>query len=176
MGKESACNAGDAGNIGSIPGSGRSPEIKWQHIPVFLPGKSHDQRSLVCYSSRSHKDSHMTTHKHTMSMNRWCHPTISYSVTPFFSWPQSFPSSRSSPKSQLFVSAGQSNGASAPASVLSMNIQGWFPLGLTGWISLLFKGLSRIFSSTTVWKHQFFGTQPSLWSNSHICTWFLGKP
>ena len=67
-------------------------------------------------------------------------------------------------------------GASASTSVLPMNIQGWFPLGFTGWISLLSKGVSRVFSSTTVQKHQFFGTQPSLWSNSHICTWVLEKP
>ena len=78
--------------------------------------------------------------------------------------------------SQLFASGGQSIGASALASVLSMNIQGWSPLGLTGWISLQSKGLSRVFSNTTVQKHQFFGTQPSLWSDSHICTWLLEKP
>ena len=78
--------------------------------------------------------------------------------------------------SRLFASGGQSIGASVLASVFPMNIQGWFPLGSTGLISLLSKGLSRVFSSTTVWKHQFLGTQPSLWSNSHICTWLLEKP
>ena len=76
----------------------------------------------------------------------------------------------------LFVSGGQSTGPSASASVLPMNIQGWFPFGLTELISLLSKGLSRVFSSTTIQKHQFFGTQLSLWSNSHICTWLLEKP
>ena len=103
----------------------------------------------------------------------WCYPTISSSVPPFSSCPQSFPASGSFPISQFFASDGQSIGASA--SVLPMNIQGWFPLGWTGLISLLSKGLSRVFSSTTVWKCQFFGTQLSLWSYSHICTWLLEK-
>ena len=88
----------------------------------------------------------------------WCHPTISSSVTPFFSCPQSFPASRSFLMSWLFASGGQSIGASASASVLPMNIQGWFPLGLTGLISLLSKEVSRVSSSTTIRKHQFFGT------------------
>ena len=109
-------------------------------------------------------------------LSRWCHPTFSSSVSPFSSCPQSFPASRSFPRSQLFASSGQSIGASALASVLPLNIQGWFPLGLTRWISLLSKGLSRDFSSTTVQKHQFFGAQPSFWSNSNIRTWLLGKP
>ena len=105
---------------------------------------------------------------------QWCHPTISSSVTPFSSCPQSFPASRSFPVSWLFTTGDQSIGASA--SVLPMNIQNWFPLGLTSLIYLLPKGLSRLFSTSTVWKHQFLVTQPSLWSNSHICTWLLGKP
>ena len=92
-----------------------------------------------------------------------CHPISSCS--------QSFPASRSFPISQFFTSDGQIIGTSASASVLSMNIQSWFPLGLTGLVSLLSKGLSRVFSSTAVWKYQFFSIQPSLWSNSHICTW-----
>ena len=100
----------------------------------------------------------------------WCHPTISTSVIPFSSCLQSFPASRSFPMSQLFTSGDQSIGAS---SVLPMNIQGWFSFRLTGLISLQSKGFSRVFSSTTVQKHQFFSTQPSLWSNSHICTWLL---
>ena len=87
-----------------------------------------------------------------------------------------FPASASFQMSQFFISGGQRIGASASASVLPMNIQGWFPLGLTDLISLLSKGLSRVFSNTTVWKHQFFGTQPSLWSNFHIPTWLLEKP
>ena len=89
------------------------------------------------------------------------------------SCPQSFQASGSFPMSQLFQSGDQSIGASAPASVLSVNIQGWFPLGLTGLILLLYKGLSRVFSSTTIQKHEFFGTQPSLRSSSHIRTWLL---
>ena len=99
----------------------------------------------------------------------------SSSVTPFSSCSQSFPKSGSFPMSHLFESGGQSMGASASSSVLPINIQGWFPLELTGLISLLFKGLSRVFSSITVWKHQFFGTQPSLWSNAHIHTRLLEK-
>ena len=102
------------------------------------------------------------------------HPTISSSVT-LFSCLQSFPASGSFPMSWLFVSGGQSIGASALASVLPVNIQGWFHLELTSLITLQPKGLSRVFSSTTVWKHQFFGAQSSLWSNSHICTWLLKK-
>ena len=88
---------------------------------------------------------------------------------------QSFPASGSFPMSQLFASGGWSIGISPLASVLSMNIQDWFPLGLTGWISLQSKGLSKVFSNTTVQKHQFFGAQLSLWSNSHIHTWPLEK-
>ena len=98
------------------------------------------------------------------------HPTVSSSVIPFSSSLQSFPTLWSFPVSRLSASFGQSIGASTSASVLSMSIQGWFPLGLTGLISLLSKGLSRVFSNTTVRKHLFFGTQPSLWSNSHIHT------
>ena len=95
-------------------------------------------------------------------LSRWCHPTISSSVIPFSSHLQSFPASGSFQMSQFFPSGGQSIGLLASASVLPMNIQDWFLLGWTGWISLLSKGLSRVFSSTTVQKHQFFGTQLSL--------------
>ena len=105
-------------------------------------------------------------------LTRWCHPTISSSVIPFC--PQSFPVSGSFLMSRLFASGGQSIEISA--SVLPMNIQGWFPLGWTGWISLLSKGLSRVFSSTTVFQRdQFFGAQPSSWSNSHTQMWLTGK-
>ena len=103
----------------------------------------------------------------------WCYVTISSSVIPFSFCLQSFPASGSFPVSQLLAQSGQSTEASASASVLPMNIQGWFPLGLTGLISLLSKGLSRVFSSTTIQNYQFFGAQPSLWSNSHIRTWLL---
>jgi len=102
--------------------------------------------------------------------SQWCYLTISSSVAPFSSCPQSFPASGSFPMSRLFSSGGQSIEASALASVLPVNIQGWFPLGWTGLTSLLSRELSRVFSSTTVWKHQFFSTQTSLWSNSHIHT------
>ena len=105
--------------------------------------------------------------------NWWCHSTILSSVIPFSRLPSVFPHIRSFPMSQFFASGGQIVGVSA--SVLPMNIQDWFPLGLTGLISLQPKGPSRVFSSTTVQKHQFFSTQPFLWSNSHICTWLLEK-
>ena len=106
--------------------------------------------------------------------SRWCHPTISPSVILFSSCLQSFPASGSFLMSQLFVWDGQSIGASA--SVLSMNIQDWFPLGLPGLISLQSKGLSRVFSNTTVQKHRFFSAQASLWSSSHMHTRLLEKP
>ena len=105
----------------------------------------------------------------------WCHPAISSSVIPFSSCPQSFPASRSFKMSQLFASGGQGVGISASASVLPMNTQDWSPLGWTGWISLQSRGLSRVFSNITVQKHQFFGTQLSLESNSHIHTWLQKK-
>ena len=106
-------------------------------------------------------------------LSLWCHPTISSSATSFSSCSQSFPASRSFLMSQLITWGSQSIWASASESVLPMNIQDWFPLGWTGWISLQSKGLSRVFSNTTVQKHQFFSTQPSLWSNSHTHTWLL---
>ena len=105
--------------------------------------------------------------------SRWCHPAISSSVIPFSSCPQSLPASGSFPRNQSFAWGGQSIGLSASA---SMNTQDWPPLGWTGWISLKSKGLSRVFSNTTVQKHQFFGTQLSSQSNSHIHTWPLEKP
>ena len=105
----------------------------------------------------------------------WYHPTISSSVVPVSSLLQSFPASGSFPVSQFFTSGGQSIAVSASTSVLPMNIQDWFPLGWTGWISLQSKGLSRVFSSTIAQKHQFFGAQLSLWSNSHIHIWLLEK-
>ena len=108
-------------------------------------------------------------------LNRWWHSAISSSVVPF-SRLQSFPASGSFPMSQFFTSGGQSIGVSASASVLPMNIQDSFPLGLTGFISLQLWGLSRVFSNTTVQKHQFFSTQLSSQSNSHIHTWPQEKP
>ena len=105
-----------------------------------------------------------------------CYPAISSSVVPFSSCPQSLPAEGSFPMSQLFAWGGQSIGVSVSASVLPMNTQDWSPLGWIGWISLQSKGLSRVFSNTTVQKHEFFSAQPSLQSNSHIHTWLLEKP
>ena len=104
-------------------------------------------------------------------LSQWCHPTISSSVIPFSSCLQFFPVSRSFPVSQFFISGGQSIGVSASASVLPMNIQDLFPLGLTDLTSLQSRGLSRVFSSTTVQKHQFFDAQLSPRSNFHVHTW-----
>ena len=109
-------------------------------------------------------------------LSRWCHQTISSSVIPFSSCPQSFPASESFPMSQLFAWGGQITGVSASTSVPPMNTQDWSPLWWIGWISLQSKGLSRVFSNTTVQKHRSFGAQPSSQSNSHIHTWPLEKP
>ena len=109
-------------------------------------------------------------------LSRWCHPSISPSVIPFSSRLPSFPATGSFPMSQFFPSGGQSIGISASESVLSMNIQDWSPLGWTSWISLQSKGLSRVFSNSIVQNHQFYGTQLSLQSNSHIHKWPLEKP
>ena len=108
-------------------------------------------------------------------LSRWCHPTISSSVITLSSCPQSFPASGSFPMSQLFASGGQSIGVSALASFLPKKSQGWSPSEWTGWITLPSKGLSRVFSNTTVQKHQFNGAQLSSQSNSHIHTWPLEK-
>ena len=115
-------------------------------------------------------------HPNSCASIQWCHPAISSSVVPFSSCPYSLPTSGSFSMSQLFTSGGQSFGVSASALVLSMNTQNWYPLGWTGWISLQSKGLSRVFSNTTVQKHQFFSAQLSSQSKSHIHTWLLEKP
>ena len=114
-------------------------------------------------------------HSNSCPSSQWCHPAILSSVIPFFSCPQSLPASESFPMSQLFARGGQSTGVSSLASVLPMNIQDW-SLGWTGWTSLQSKGLSRVFSNTTVQKHQLFSAQISSQSNSHIHTWPLEKP
>ena len=141
--------------------------------------------SVMSDSLRPHESQHTRppcpsptprVHSNSCPSSQWCHPVISSSVILFSSCPQSLPASESFPMSQLFASAGQSIGISALASVLPMNTQDWFPLVWTGWISLPSKGLSRVFSNTTVQKHQFFGTQLSWQSNSHIHTWPLEKP
>ena len=111
-------------------------------------------------------------HSNSCPLSRWCHPTISSSVIPFSSHFQFYPASGSFHMSEFFAWGDQSIGVSASASVLPMNIQDWFPLGWTGWISVQCKGLSRVFSNTTVQKHQFLSAQLSLYSNSHIHTWY----
>ena len=140
--------------------------------------------SVMSDSLRPHEPQHTRppcpsptpgVHPNPCPLSWWYHPTISSSVVPF-TCPQSFPASGSFQMSQLFASGGQSIGVSVSTSVLPMNTQDWFPLGWTGWISLQSKGLSRVLSNTTVQKHQFFGSQAYLWSNSHIRTWPLEKP
>ena len=139
------------------------------HVQLFAtPWTAACQASLYITISRSLLNS--------CPMSWWRHPTISSSVIPLSSCLQSFPASGYFPISQLFTSGCQSIGVSASASVLPMNSQDWFPLGLTSGISLQSKGLSGVFSNTTIQKYQFFGNQFSLWSNSYIHTWLLEKP
>ena len=127
-------------------------------------------RSVVSDSLWPHESQHARpscpsptpgVHSDSRPSSQWCHPAISSSVIPFSSCPHYLPASESFPMSQLFAWGGQSIGVSASASVLPMNTQNWFPLGWTGWISLQSKGLSRVFSNTTVQKHQFFSAQLS---------------
>ena len=141
--------------------------------------------SVVSHSSRPHESQHARppcpsptpgVHPYPRPSSQWCHPAISSSVVPFSSCLQSLPASESFPMSQLFPWGGQSTGVSASASFPPKKSQGWSPSEWTGWISLQSKGLSRVFSSTTVQKHQFFGAQPSSQSNSHIHTWPQEKP
>ena len=115
-------------------------------------------------------------HPDSRPSGQWCHPAISSSIIPFSSCPQSLPASESFPMSQLFAWGGQSIGVSALASVLPQYTQDWSPSEWTGWISLQPKGPSRVFSNTTIQKHQFFSAQLSSQSNSHIHTWPLEKP
>ena len=132
------------------------------------PESQHARPPCPSPTPRAHSDSR--------PLSQWCHPAISSSVVSFSSCPQSLPASKSFPMSQLFSWGGQSIGVSALASVLPMNTQDWSPLEWTAWISLQSKGLTRVFSNTTVQKHQFFGTQPSSQSNYHIHTWPQEKP
>ena len=141
--------------------------------------------SVVSDSLQPHESQHARppcpllspgVHSNSCPLSPWCHPAISSSVVPFSSYSQSLPASESFPISQLFVWDGQSTGVSALASFLPKKSRGWSPSEWTGWISLQSKGLSRVFSSTTVQKHQFFGTQPSSQSNSHIHTSPQEKP
>ena len=164
-----------------------------KHIPVFIENMYKNVHSasvqfscsVVSDSLRPHGLHHTRlpcpspapgVYSNSCPLSWWWHPAISSSVIPFSFCLQSFPASGSFPMSQFFASAGQSIGISASASVLPMNIQDWFPLGWTGWISLLSKWLSGVFSNTTVQRHQFFSIQLSLQSNSHIHTWLLEKP
>ena len=142
-------------------------------------------RSVVSNSLRPHESQHARppcpsptpgVYPNSCPLSWWCHPAISSSVIHFSSCLQSLPASESFPMSQLFAWAGKTIGVSASASVLPMNTQDWSPLEWTGWISLQSKGLPRVFSNTTVQKHQFFGAQLSSQSNSHIHTWPLEKP
>ena len=158
---------------GSNPGL---PHCRWIFLPADLPGKPPQEHSSVQFSHsvmsnalRPYGLQHTRlpcpsptprVYSNSCPLSWWCHPTISSSVVPF-SCLQSFPASGSFPMSQFFASGGQSIRASSSASVFPMNIQGWFPLGWTGWISLQSKGLSRVFFNTTVQKHRFFGDQLS---------------
>ena len=142
-------------------------------------------RSVMSDSLRPHESQHARppcssptsgVHSDSRSSSQWCHPAISSSVVPFSSCTQSLPASKYFPMSQLFAWGGQSTGVSALASFLPKKSQGWSPSEWTGWISLQSKGLTRVFSNTTVQKHQFFSAQPSSQCNSLIHTWPLGKP
>ena len=142
-------------------------------------------RSVLSDSLRPHESQHNRppcpsptprVHPNSCTLSRWCHPAISSSVVPFSSCPQFLPASESFPMSQLFTWDGQSIGVSALASVLPKNTQDWSPLEWIGWISWPSRGLSRVFSNTTVQKNQFFGAQLSSQSNFHIHTWPLEKP
>ena len=142
----------------------------------------HFSRSVVSDSLRPHESQQARTpcpsptprvYSDSRSSNQWCHPAISSSVVPFYYCYQSLPASESFPMSQLFAWGGQSTGVSALASLLPKKSQGWSPSEWTNWISLQSKGLSKVFSNTTVQKHLFFGAQPSSQSNSHSHTWPL---
>ena len=158
-----------------------------QKTRVFIGEDRSDQisRSVVSDSLRARESQHAWSpcpsptpgvHSDSCPSSQWCHSAISPSVIPFSSCPQSLPASESFPMSQLFTWGGQSTGVSALASVLPKKSQSWSPSEWAGWISLQSKGLSRVFSNTTVQKHQFFGPQPSSRSNSHIHTWPQEKP
>ena len=163
-----------------------SPLLRYNwHIILYTFSSVQFSRSVVSDSLRPHESQHARppcplptpgVHSDSCPLSQWCHPAISSSVVSFSSCPQSLPASGSFPRSQLFGWGFQSIGVSALASVLPMNTLDWSPLEWTGWISLQSKGLSRVFSNTTVQKHQFFSAQLSSQSNSHIHTWPLEKP
>ena len=158
---------------------------QWKQCQTLFSPSVQFSCSVVSNSLRPHGLQHarppcpsptLGVYSNSCPLSRWCHPTISSSVIPFSSRLQSFPASGSFQVSQFFAWGGQSIGVSALALLLPMDIQVWFPLGWTVWISLQSSVLSRVFTNTTVQKHQFFGTQPSLWSKSHIHKWLLEKP
>ena len=153
--------------------------------PQCSQSVSQFSHSVVSNSLRPHELQHARppcpsptpeVYSNSCPSSRWWHPAISSSDIPFSSCPQSLPASGSFPKSKLFPLGGRSIGVSASASLPPMNTQDWSPLGWTGWISLQSKGLSRVFSNTTVQKHQYFGVQLSSQSKSHIHTWPMEKP
>ena len=159
--------------------------LTWFSLVLWICLSVQFSRSVVSDFLRPHESQHARPpclsptpgfHSDSDPSSQWCHPAISSSVVPFSSCPQSLPASEFFPVSQLFTWGGQSTGVSASASVLPKKSQDWSPSEWTGWISLQSKGLSRVFSSTTVQKHQFFGAQPSSQSNSHIHTWPQEKP
>ena len=154
-------------------------------VQTVLPSVQFSSVAQLSDSLQPHESQHARppcpsptpgVHSDSCPSSRWCYPANSSSVAPSFSCPQTLPASESFPMSQLFAWDGQSIGVSALASVLPKNTQDWSPLEWSGWISLQSKGLSRVFSNTTVQKHQFFGAQLSSQSNFHIHTWPLEKP
>ena len=149
-------------------------------LPKSEPTSVQFSHSVMSNSLQPHESQHTRppcpspspgVHSDSRPLSPWCHPAISSSVVPFSSCPQSLPASESFPMSQLLAWGGQSTGASALASFLPKKSQGWSPPEWTGWISLQSKELSRVFSNTTLQKHQFFSAQPSSQSNSHIHAW-----
>ena len=155
------------------------------HLFLISSASVQFSHSVMSDSFRPHESQHARppcpsptpgVHSNSCPSSRWYHPAISSSVVTFSSCPQTLPASGSFPMSQLFTWGGQITGVSALASVLPMNTEDWSPLGWTGLTSLQSKGLSRVFSNTTVQKHQLFGAQLSSQSNSHIHTWPLEKP
>ena len=163
----------------------RKRSVMWYLIESSLYSSFQFSCSVMSDSLWPHESQHTRpscplptpgVHSNSCPSSRWCHPAISSSVVPFSSCPQSLPASESFPVSQLFSWGGQSIGVSGLASVLPKNTQDESPSEWTGWISMQSKGLSRVFSNTTVQKHQFFSAQLSSQSNSHIHTWPLEKP